>query len=79
MKVILKEIDRSKCYRTTGNAIKLCMLTAARLGEVRNMERKDINFKKGLWIVPKDKSVKAICGDKTKNKIKKTTKYAKYF
>ncbi|MFB0979659.1 MAG: site-specific integrase [Alteromonadaceae bacterium] len=56
MKVILKEIDRPKCYQTTGNAIKLFMLTAARLGEVRNMERKDINFKKGLWIVPKDKS-----------------------
>ena len=58
MKLIWKEIDRSKCYLTTGNAIKLCMLTAARLGEVRNMERKDINFKEGLWIVPKKKSKK---------------------
>ncbi len=62
LKVIWKEIDRSKCYLTTGNTIKMCMLTAARLGEVRNMERKDINFKKGQWIVPKEKS-------KTKSKI----------
>ena len=28
-------------------------------------------------IVPKDKSVKAMCGDKTRNKIKKTTNFSR--
>lgn len=62
MKYIWKEIDKSKCYMTTGNMIKLCMLTGARNKEIRTMERKDINLEKGLWIVPKEKS-------KSKNKI----------
>jgi len=56
LKVIWKEINKSKCYDSTGNSIKLCMLTAARLGEVRNMERKDVDLKKSLWTVPKEKS-----------------------
>ena len=62
LKVIWNEIDKSRCYPTTGNVIKLCMLTGARMSEVRLMEKKDLDLEKKIWTVPKEKS-------KTKRKI----------
>jgi integrase len=62
LKKVWSLIDRSKCYPTTRNVIKACMLFGARLGEVRNMEAEDINFKSKVWTIPKEKS-------KTKKKI----------
>ena len=56
IKMIWAEIDKSKCYPTTRNALKLIMLTGARISEVRRMEKCDLNFKKGTWTVPKVKS-----------------------
>lgn len=56
IKMIWAEIDKSKCYPTTRNALKLIMLTGARISEVRRMEKCDLNFKKGTWTVPKLKS-----------------------
>lgn len=49
-------LDKSKCYPTTKNAIKLATLTAARLGEIRHMEICDVDLDQKLWTIPKEKS-----------------------
>jgi len=56
IKDIWSEIDKSKCYPTTRNTLKVIMLTGARISEVRRMEKCDLNLKKGIWTVPKEKS-----------------------
>lgn len=62
IKMIMAEFDRTKCYPTTINTVKMLMLTGARCGEIRRMERQDIDLETGLWTVPRAKS-------KTNNKI----------
>jgi integrase len=62
IKMIMAEFDRTKCYPTTINTVKMLILTGARCGEIRRMERQDIDLETGIWTVPRDKS-------KTKNKI----------
>lgn len=62
IKMIIAEFDRTKCYPTTINTVKMLILTGARCGEIRRMERQDIDFDTGIWTVPREKS-------KTKNKI----------
>ena len=62
IKMIMAEFDRTKCYPTTINTVKMLIFTGARCGEIRRMEKKDIDFETGIWTVPRDKS-------KTKNKI----------
>ncbi|MBA6356801.1 MULTISPECIES: site-specific integrase [unclassified Colwellia] len=54
--VIWKALNQSKCYPTTKNAIKLAILTGARLGEIRHMEACDIDLNTKLWTIPKAKS-----------------------
>lgn len=56
IKMIMAEFDRTKCYPTTINTVKMLILTGARCGEIRRMERQDIDFETGIWTVPKDKS-----------------------
>lgn len=56
IRTIWSALDKSKCYPTTKNAIKLATLTAARLGEIRHMEICDIDLDKKLWTIPKEKS-----------------------
>ncbi|MGB1199548.1 MAG: tyrosine-type recombinase/integrase [Thalassotalea sp.] len=56
IRMIWASLDKSKCYPTTKNAIKLATLTAARLGEIRHMEICDIDLEKKLWTIPKEKS-----------------------
>lgn len=55
IKDIWREIDKSKCYPTTRNTLKLIMLTGARISEVRRMEKCDLNLKKvfGLYLKKK--------------------------
>ncbi|WP_284306531.1 hypothetical protein [Shewanella glacialipiscicola] len=55
LKVIWNEIDKSRCYPTTGNVIKLCMLTGARMSEVRLMEKKDLDLEKNLDCTQREK------------------------
>jgi len=55
IKDIVTEFHRTKCYPTTINVVKLIMLTGARCGEARTMEKQDINFEDKLWTVPKNK------------------------
>jgi len=62
IKTIMQEVDKSKCFPSTRNALKLIILTGARLSEVRRMELQDLDFKKMIWTVPREKS-------KTKKKI----------
>ena len=56
IKTIWSALDKSKCYPTTKNAIKLATLTAARLGEIRHMEIGDVDLDNKLWTIPKEKS-----------------------
>lgn len=56
IKMIMAEFDRTKCYPTTINTVKMLILTGARCGEIRRMERQDINFETGIWTVPREKS-----------------------
>jgi len=56
IKEIWGGINKSKCNPTTRNALKLVILTGARISEVRLMEERDLNLKKGVWVVPKEKS-----------------------
>jgi integrase len=62
IKEIMAQFDRTKCYPTTINTVKMIILTGARCGEIRRMEKKDIDLETGIWTVPRDKS-------KTKSKI----------
>ena len=52
IKLIFSELDRTKCNRTTINTIKALALTGARNGEIRQMEKKDIDLVKKIWILP---------------------------
>lgn len=56
IKAIFVELDRSKCAPSTKNVIKFVALTGARCAEAREMEKKDIDFKKMIWTVPANKS-----------------------
>jgi len=56
IRTIWSTLDKSKCYPTTKNSIKLASLTAARLGEIRHMEIADIDLDKKIWTVQKQKS-----------------------
>jgi integrase len=52
IKLIFTELDRSQCNPTTINTIKALALTGARNGEIRQMEKKDIDLDNKLWILP---------------------------
>ena len=56
IKDIMSEIDKSKCFPSTRNALKVTILTGARISEVCKMQLCDLNLKKGIWTVPKEKS-----------------------
>jgi integrase len=56
IRIIWSALDKSKCYPTTKNSIKFATLTAARLGEIRHMEKCDVDLEKKLWTIPKEKS-----------------------
>jgi integrase len=57
--VVLPEaVHRSKAVQ---NIIKLCLVTAQRVGEVAGMHRDELDLKRGLWTIP---------GTRTKNKHK---------
>ena len=56
IRCIWSALDKSKCFPTTKNAIKLASLTAARLGEVRHMELCDVDLVNKTWSIPKHKS-----------------------
>ena len=56
IQTIWSALDKSKCYPTTKNAIKLATLTAARLGEIRHMEICDVDLTKNIWTIPREKS-----------------------
>jgi integrase len=51
-------VPRSKAVQ---NIIKLCLVTAQRVGEVAGMHRDELDFKRRLWTIP---------GTRTKNKYK---------
>jgi integrase len=52
IKLIFTELNRSQCKPTTINTIKALALTGARNGEIRQMEKKDIDLDNKLWILP---------------------------
>jgi integrase len=52
IKLIFTELDRSQRNPTTINTIKALALTGARNGEIRQMEKKDIDLDKKIWILP---------------------------
>jgi len=52
IKLIFTELDRSQRNPTTINTIKALALTGARNGEIRQMEKKDIDLDNKLWILP---------------------------
>ncbi|MBA6383645.1 site-specific integrase [Colwellia sp. BRX10-6] len=52
IKQIFTELDRSQRNPTTINTIKALALTGARNGEIRQMEKKDIDLDKKIWILP---------------------------
>lgn len=53
---ILKEVDKSACYPTTRNVIKMAILTAARSKEIRTMEIEDLDLDNNNWTIPEHKS-----------------------
>ncbi|MBA6250980.1 site-specific integrase [Colwellia sp. MB3u-55] len=56
LKIILNGIDKSGCYPSTRNTIKVAMLTAARCQEVRHMEVNDLDLENNIWYISESKS-----------------------
>ncbi|WP_068547566.1 tyrosine-type recombinase/integrase [Thalassotalea crassostreae] len=54
IRTVWRELDKSKCYPTTANSIKLASLTGARLGEIRHMKKDHLDLKNKIWTVPKE-------------------------
>lgn len=52
IKLIFSELDRTKCNPTTINTIKAIALTGARNGEIREMEKNDIDLDSKIWTLP---------------------------
>lgn len=53
---VLDELGRSGCKPSTGNAIRFICFTACRSSEARTLAFDDIDFEKGIWKLPKEKS-----------------------
>lgn len=60
IKMIMAEFDRTKCYQTAINTVKMLILTGARCGEIRRMEKQDIDFETAIWTIYLKRKVKLI-------------------
>lgn len=53
---VWKALDNSRTFEKNVIFMKLLVLSGARTKELRTIERRDIDLKRGLWVVPVEKS-----------------------
>ena len=56
IKILWEKLDTAKMEKPTNLALKLQLITAQRKGEVVGAEWIDIDFKRGWWMIPAEKS-----------------------
>ena len=60
IKILLPAIHKTNLWLGTKVALELILRTAQRPGEVRQMEKQEVNFKEKVWIIPAAKSKNGI-------------------
>jgi integrase len=56
IKTVWPALDKAGFWRSTGRAIKLCLVTGQRIGEVSGMALSEIDLDKQIWIIPPERS-----------------------
>lgn len=56
IKTMWPALDKAGFWRSTGRAIKLCLVTGQRVGEVSGMALSEIDLDKRVWTIPAERS-----------------------